>query len=56
VFKSYDREKEWFDNLDRSKRTQVKMGNGNSIQVEGKGVVKLHVGDGKSRTLNSVQF
>ncbi|KAJ0467977.1 putative RNA-directed DNA polymerase [Helianthus annuus] len=48
--------KKLFKNLDEKKKVEVKMGNGKGIQVKGKGVVKLSMGNGQSKILHDVQF
>ncbi|KAM0029839.1 putative RNA-directed DNA polymerase [Helianthus debilis subsp. tardiflorus] len=45
-----------FKSLDDKKKIDVKMGNGKGIQVEGKGVVKLNMGNGQSKVLHDVQY
>ncbi|KAJ0865267.1 putative RNA-directed DNA polymerase [Helianthus annuus] len=45
-----------FQDLDKSKKVQVRMGNGRCLQVEGKGRIKLEVDVGKHRILDDVQF
>ncbi|KAJ0480158.1 putative RNA-directed DNA polymerase [Helianthus annuus] len=44
-----------FKSLDKVK-SNVRMGNGKAIQVEGKGVVKLEVSKGRLKVLHDVQF
>ncbi|XP_076909793.1 uncharacterized protein LOC143567213 [Bidens hawaiensis] len=50
------RQKGLFKSLDDMKKLKVRMGNGNGIQVEGKGVVKIQTNTGKHRTIEEVQF
>lgn len=45
-----------FKNIDESQKINIRMGNGHSIKVEGKGKIGLHTNDGKTRVLDDVQF
>ncbi|KAD2204143.1 hypothetical protein E3N88_41639 [Mikania micrantha] len=48
--------KEWFKDINEREKSEVKMGDGKCIQVEGKRKIKLGIEDGSYRTIDNVQY